>query len=181
MALLHLMMQMRSSFRLGFDVSVVHFNHQKRTLREAQQEYDLVRFWSERFYRIPFHYRELSEEGKSAPTSSSFQELARHWRRAECLNIIQEQHQVDHLLRLRCDESSHFSSSTAQGQGRDKTTKPREYCIVTGHHQDDQLEGVLLKMLRGTHISRLTPVSINSINSAVQCSACSPAHISTWI
>mgnify|MGYP003388382962 CR=1 FL=1 len=114
MALLHLMMQMRSSFRLGFDVSVVHFNHQKRTLREAQQEYDLVRFWSERFYRIPFHYRELSEEGKSAPTSSSFQELARHWRRAECLTSVPQQPRAKEGIKQPSPGSTVLSLATTR-------------------------------------------------------------------
>jgi tRNA(Ile)-lysidine synthase len=136
MALLHIMMQMKVSYNMAFDVSVVHFNHMRRTPQEAELEQTLVQFWSEKFYKVPYHYRELGSSDSDVIAKRGFQEGARNWRRSECLKIIHLHH----------------------GNNTSADSSEREYCITTGHHLDDQVESVLMKLLRGTHISRLTPV-----------------------
>ena len=57
-----------------------------------------------------------------------FQETARDWRRSECEKLI----------------ASHSSAGPVY--------------ICTGHNSDDQNETMLLKLLRGVHLSKFQPV-----------------------
>lgn len=63
---------------------------------------------------------------------TGFQDYARNWRKRESLNIL---------------------DSICQGKSYS------DRVVATAHHEDDQLETTLLKLLRGTHISNLYPVS----------------------
>lgn len=77
---------------------------------------------------MTFHAIELQDPNRSQ--QSGFQEFARKWRQQECESIINK---------LR-------------------NTKNTHYCVLMAHHADDQVETLLLKLLRGVHISNLSPV-----------------------
>lgn len=62
-------------------------------------------------------------------TSNNFHENARKWRSKECTQLLNSLPQP-----------------------------VTEKCYVTAHHRDDQIETILLKLLRGTYITNLTKV-----------------------
>jgi tRNA(Ile)-lysidine synthase TilS/MesJ len=62
----------------------------------------------------------------------SIQETSRNWRKSECLKIVQ----------------SYAENSVSNCY------------VVTAHHRDDQVETLMLKFLRGVHISNFHAVSI---------------------
>ena len=137
MFLLHSMVKIKELYLPSWSISVAHFNHNKRTPTDALNDLQLVQYWSNK-YGIKLYHKELqlsSADQKSSGTQGGFQLYARNWRRKECLDIIK------HDIRASSSPSS-----------------PREYCIVTGHQEDDQVESFLFRLLRGTHLSHLTPV-----------------------
>lgn len=71
------------------------------------------------------------EEGGTGGPGSGMQERARRWRRAEAKDILAK-------------------TMTEAGAGRG-----RRGVIATAHHKDDQAETVLLKALRGAHITNM--------------------------
>ncbi len=122
----------------NLQIQVVHFNHRQRSEDEAFRESHLVRTACEKA-NIPFFYR--TWPGKSPPldlnvSHCGFQEKARFWRRTECLHIIKQE----------CKHSHQTGNNNPL------------WCIVTAHHRDDRLETVLMKLLRGSHLSGLAPV-----------------------
>ena len=111
----------------NWNLSAVHFNHGLR--QEAEEEEEFVRALSER-HGVPLHVRRL---GKGELGSVGVQERARAWRRAESLAILSDL--------TRCPEASDGASPHG--------------AVMLGHHADDNVETVLLKALRGCHLSNL--------------------------
>lgn len=70
--------------------------------------------------------------------TSSFQAKAREWRRAEYESLL--------------DDWKQTGGGNASG-----------YYVLAAHHLDDQIETVVMRLLRGAHISRLDGVSILSL------------------
>lgn len=68
-------------------------------------------------------------------TNIGFQAKARDWRRNECMKIINEKKKISNI-----------------------NNNKQEFYISTAHHENDQLETLMLKFLRGVHISNLSPV-----------------------
>ena len=79
-------------------------------------------------YNIKYHSIVMSDSRLA--DESNFQNNARNWRREESLKILQ----------LHPNESS------------------SNRFIATAHNKEDQTETILLKLLRGTHISHLQGV-----------------------
>ena len=66
-------------------------------------------------------------------------------------------------------EEKKMGSRTQEGLPLSRRTlileQKRPYLIATAHHKEDQVETVLMKLLRGSHISKLQSVSyLNAFN-----------------
>ena len=112
--------------RNQWDLSALHFNHRIRD--ESEEEESFVRALADE-HGVPVYVRQLSEHARNV--HAGFQERSRDWRRAESLALLSE-------LKARLPDAD-----------------ARSGAIMLGHHADDQLETVLLKGLRGCHLSNL--------------------------
>jgi len=79
-----------------------------------------------RSYSLPFHLREADANRTSRWQHSGLQEDARNWRRSEAATLLGE---------IGSPYQAKF--------------------VVTAHHCDDQTETVLMKLLRGVHLSNI--------------------------
>lgn len=127
-----------STFQPPLLVEAAHFNHALRgAASDADQEF--VVNLAEKI-GVTLHVRRWHEakDGGTGGEGSGMQERARIWRRSEACDIL-------HGMA----EDSKGCSSAGGGRGG------RQGYIATGHHKDDQTETVLLKVLRGAHITNL--------------------------
>lgn len=140
-ALLHLLAHARPEFAL--DLHVLHFNHHTRA--ECDGEEAFVRELAEQ-YRAPFHVRHLAEL-----PSSGLQAQTRSWRRGEATALLGE------LAAARpCAADGVATSVGSNGEPSDAAAGGAcDAVIVLGHHADDDVETILLKWLRGCHVTRL--------------------------
>jgi tRNA(Ile)-lysidine synthase TilS/MesJ len=86
-------------------------------------------------YGLKMHTCVLPLDERDGP---GFQQRARNWRRLNSVNVFNK---------MISEEST-----PSIGGG-----------IVLGHHNDDQIETVLMKLLRGVHLANIQPVSKYSI------------------
>ena len=86
-------------------------------------------------YNFPCYQRDLTTLNRHE--EPGFQEFARDWRMKESQKILE-------------------NINSNNGHYKDKA-------IATAHHDDDQLETIILKLLRGSHISNLYPVGFHNI------------------
>ena len=133
-ALLRLLLDLQPRWRLC--LHVLHFNHALRP--EAVAEESFVRALAER-HGLPFHVRRLSA-GWADGGSGSIQTRSRKWRQAESVAL---------LSRLR------GVGSGDGGGGGGGNGEAGGGALALAHHADDQLETVLMKALRGVHLSRV--------------------------
>jgi tRNA(Ile)-lysidine synthetase-like protein len=130
-ALLRLLLDLQPRWRLC--LHVLHFNHALRP--EAVAEESFVRCLAER-HGLPFHVRRLSA-GWVDGGGGSIQTRSRKWRQAESAAL---------LSRLRGVGSGGGGGGDGEAGGG---------ALALAHHADDQLETVLMKALRGVHLSRV--------------------------
>jgi tRNA(Ile)-lysidine synthetase-like protein len=110
-------------------LSVISFNHKFRP--EADEEVAFVREIATKIYKLPFHEYVLTD---GHTWKSGTQQRARAWRHscyADCIAAEQKK-----------DITSH------NGAAADR------YVVATAHHDDDQMETILSKVIRGGHISK---------------------------
>jgi tRNA(Ile)-lysidine synthase TilS/MesJ len=128
---------------------------------------------------MPFYTRDLPVELRD--TKSGFQEMARNWRRRECMAIVDELNaklllvggtplpppqQQQHMIagynaidsQLPTASSSSSSSATQSDHHHQQKRAPSTSFIVTAHTYDDQLETLLMKLVRGVHIANFQPM-----------------------
>ena len=115
----------RESGSILMSLHVVHFDHQQRG-RESTRDREFVESLCQS-YGIPFHPYFWSKDfpENNAPFS---QEKARDWRQMRSIELIQS-----------------LQQSTGSAPG----------IIMSAHHANDQEETILLKLLRGVHISEI--------------------------
>ena len=108
------------------DLHVLHFNHALRP--EAAAEEEFVRALAAQ-HGLPVHVRRLEPGWADDGVSGGVQGRSRAWRRAESLALMSWLGAADY--------------DGARG------------AIALGHHADDQAETLLLKLLRGCHLSNV--------------------------
>lgn len=111
-------------------LEVMHFNHRLR--KESDEEACFVEQLA-RTYGLPFHVRRATEAQVTgwAQNGTSIQKPARDWRRREAAEVLKER------------------------------SDPRAGAfVVTAHHADDQAETMLLKLLRGVHLSSIRGMEV---------------------
>ncbi|CAB1097602.1 unnamed protein product [Ectocarpus sp. CCAP 1310/34] len=130
-ALLLALERAAKTFQPPLRVEAAHFNHGLRG-KDSDADQDLVVKMADSL-RVPLHVRRWRgpEEGGTGGPGSGMQERARRWRRAEAKDILAK-------------------SMAEAGAGRGWRG-----VIATAHHKDDQAETVLLKALRGAHITNI--------------------------
>ncbi|CAM9793055.1 unnamed protein product, partial [Ectocarpus fasciculatus] len=137
-ALLLALERAAKTFQPPLRIEAAHFNHGLRG-KDSDSDQDLVVKMAESL-RMPLHVRRWKgpEEGGTGGPGSGMQERARRWRRAEAKDILAK-------------------TMTEAGAGRG-----RRGVIATAHHKDDQAETVLLKALRGAHITNMQGMAWHS-------------------
>jgi len=134
------------SIPIQVQVHVVHFDHQQRG-DDSDQDRLFVRDLCGK-YNLPFHcyyWRDYVSGNASANTTSFTQDEARDWRRTTMIQLLQG-------LRGALTRNND-TADNAMSQNKQNQILPG--VIMTAHHLNDSEETVLLKLLRGVHISRL--------------------------
>ena len=133
-------MSSKSFFRIPCEIHVAHFNHKQRGANSDADERLVRRLCSEA--GVPIHCYSWSElendkssNGVSASTFS--QDAARKWRRRQMTALL--------------------ASLVAESDNCSTDDKPLRWgAILTAHHRDDSEETILLKLLRGAHLTNLS-------------------------
>jgi len=133
------------------ELHVAHFNHEQRGDNSDKDEAFVQRLCAER--DIPFHNYFWSDEESSssnveqcdenAMSSVSFtQDIARKWRQRKLRDLLSDL--VLQTNSTKCDTNNRWGA------------------ILTAHHGDDSDETILLKLLRGSHLSNLRGIEARS-------------------
>ena len=111
--------------RIHCSLHVAHFDHQ---LRGSESDGDRI-FVEELCERhgVPFHCYYWDKYDSINEKLKFSQDMARHWRRSNMSDLLQQ------------------LTSDGNGSG----------FILTAHHADDSLESMMLKLLRGAHITNI--------------------------
>ena len=129
----------KSLLRIPCELYVAHFNHEQRGENSDEDE-ALVRSLCNEA-NVPFYcysWSDMTNDGSSVATTnlSTFsQDVARKWRRSQMIDLL-----------TSLVNDTNYNNSKANRWG----------AILTAHHRDDAEETVLLKLLRGAHITNLS-------------------------
>ena len=133
------------------EIHVAHFNHEQRGDSSDKDEAFVQRLCVER--GIPFHNYFWSDEectcaqvggnyGEGISTNAFTQDIARKWRRRKLKDLLAD-------LVLNTNNETVCETH-------------RWGAILTAHHADDSDETILLKLLRGSHLSNLRGIEARS-------------------
>eukprot|EP00559_Dactyliosolen_fragilissimus_P000800 CAMPEP_0184869118 /NCGR_PEP_ID=MMETSP0580-20130426/32948_1 /TAXON_ID=1118495 /ORGANISM="Dactyliosolen fragilissimus" /LENGTH=370 /DNA_ID=CAMNT_0027370399 /DNA_START=697 /DNA_END=1806 /DNA_ORIENTATION=+ len=128
------------------DIHVVHFDH-----RQRGEQSDGDRLFVEQLCNdagVPFHCRYWGGNDTPSHHSNSVkfsQEVAREWRREESKKILQS------IVNSRDIENVNHEID-------------RKGVIFTAHHRDDSYETMLLKVLRGVHLTNIAGMKVINTN-----------------
>ena len=119
------------------ELHVVHFNHEQRGENSDKDEALVKNLCAEA--QVPFHRylwsERINDNSIDATNSSTFsQDVARKWRREQMTELL-----TSLVTRSNCDSTPCMSGA-----------------ILTAHHRDDAEETILLKLLRGSHLTKLS-------------------------
>lgn len=164
MAMLHILSKVRHEFNPSLELEVITFNHKLRS--ESDEETNFVTRTAT-YYGLKTHVRILDEHLR---VEHGLQATARRWRRKECLQLLsswsniprpneQQPDSATQLLQnnLNLSPSSSSTPSQAASIGVKQSLNPKAY-VATGHHSGDQIETILLKLVRGVHLSHFVPM-----------------------
>jgi len=160
-ALLRLLLVLQPAWRLR--LHVLHFNHALRP--ESEEEEAFVRELAAT-HSLPVHVRRLPAGWQDAAGAGGVQEQSRTWRRAESIALLEDLDRSEPVLSpgaaLESGSATADRSTTASNPPPDfrlDDVRRGESLIALGHHADDQVETMLLKALRGCHLSNLRGMS----------------------
>ena len=125
------------------EVHIVHFDHQQRS-EESDQDRQLVEMQCKE-YGVPFHCYYWSDHISKISCDDIDQAMnfsqasARSWRQSNLITLLSE----------KCSTSDNVVKNIG--------------FILTAHHADDNDETMLLKFLRGTHITSLSGIEPFSV------------------
>ena len=125
-----------SLYNIACELHVAHFNHQQRGKNSDADEALVQRLCSES--AVTFHSYSWSQMNNdiSNDESTFSQDIARKWRRTQMVE----------LLRTLVAGPNKTSSNNSYRWG----------AILTAHRRDDADETILLKLLRGAHLTNLS-------------------------
>lgn len=124
--LLHALVQLQMP-RDGIELHAIHFDHQQRGAESDSDRAFVTRLCKD--LNVPLHTYYWDEDdhySNKTPTAFS-QDIARKWRRSTMYKLLKS-----------------LSANDSQ-----------RGLLVTAHHKDDSTETLLLKLLRGVHITNL--------------------------
>ncbi|CAM9157533.1 unnamed protein product, partial [Hapterophycus canaliculatus] len=132
-ALLLALNEAAKTFQPAVRVEAAHFNHALRG-KDSDADEEFVAGLAHGL-GVPLHVRRWkgADEGGTGGPGAGMQERARRWRRSEARDIM----------------------SRGMGLAEAGRGDGRRGFIATAHHKDDQVETVLLKALRGAHITNM--------------------------
>lgn len=145
MALLHILSAIRSHSVPTLDLEVINFNHKIRS--ESYAERDFVEKWA-KHYDINFHAIERSDEEPAF--DKNLQEEARKWRQEVTKGLLNKGRQQQTL--------SIYDILGPDDDSNDSHQSKSKIMAAMAHHSDDQFETILMKLVRGAHISKLHPM-----------------------
>jgi len=133
------------------ELHVAHFNHEQRGDNSDGDEAFVQRLCAER--DIPFHnyfwsdeefsFSKVERNDENAISGNSFtQDIARKWRRRKLRDLLSD-------LVLQTNNNTMCDTN-------------RWGAILTAHHGDDSDETILLKLVRGSHLSNLRGMEARS-------------------
>jgi hypothetical protein len=162
-----------------WNMIVVHFDHQQRGKVISDQERQLVQTLCQQLH-LPCYVYTWDEQRLSNPAAqhvSFSQTTARQWRRRTMQHILSQQLEVRRrrqgypMTRPRIDTpphprkeedepvmDEHRNSNRNHDNNNTNNNSNRHVCcgmIMTAHHQDDSEETMLLKLLRGVHVTNI--------------------------
>jgi tRNA(Ile)-lysidine synthetase-like protein len=138
---------------------VVHFNHQQRG-SESDRDCEFVRALC-RDHSVPCHVYSWEQVGSSVELGPSpserplafSQDVARKWRRRTMKQLL------SNLLRDH-DRLQQQQLRAIDPKEPVEEAMPAVGILLTAHHLNDSHESLLLKLLRGTHVTNLQGMSL---------------------